>query len=163
FYEQGRSPRTPDFSNERGYGIRAVSLKVRKGTKEILRRLWNPSPWLTLSYGVTDQLDSAPSDLRYSRSTVLGAVRGRTEQVKRHVGLGPDHPGVVPRRNREDIAGLEDLLGAVSHQQPRSPGEDEADVLHFAQARSGFGPYVLGPTPPRFIGCSAEEHSTHSN
>src|SRR5688572_14161174 len=59
-------------------------------------------------------------------------------------------------RDREEVAGPQDDLGAVRHAHPRRSADDDPDVLDLAEVGAGDGPYVLGPPPARRVDRAAE-------
>src|SRR6266478_7195748 len=61
----------------------------------------------------------------------------RTEKMQRDVGLIPDHPAVVSRRDVEDVsrAHLSDV--AVVHRSGCPAGDDDPDMLNRAARRAG--------------------------
>ncbi len=57
----------------------------------------------------------------------------------------------MPRRDGEDVARRELVLGAVAHPHGGPSGQHEAHVLDLAERLGGGGAHLLGPDPPRLV------------
>lgn len=75
---------------------------------------------------------SEPPAIGAVKELVLRVV-GRAEEMQRYVRLVADHPGVVTRRDVEQIARREFVLGPVAHLHRAAPGHDEPDVLDLTE------------------------------
>jgi hypothetical protein len=76
--------------------------------------------------------------------------------VERDVGLVADNPAVVAEWDVEEVAGLDQSLGAVVHLCDRLSAEDETDVLDLAGGSAGDRRDVLGQAPAWFVRRPAE-------
>src|SRR4051812_14895702 len=91
---------------------------------------------------------------------VPARVMLRAEKMEREVRLVADDPTVVSRADIENVARLHFIIAAVIHPAGGRTGNDEADVLNFAQGRAGCWPDVLGPFPSWLVTRAADGHRT---
>src|ERR671936_1517050 len=89
------------------------------------------------------------------RSAVLRVVTGAVP-VDDHNRLVSDDPGVVAARQRGDLAGAGDELGAVVHTDRELAGDVVLEVRRLAAVRSGDRLDVVGPAPARLEGVPAD-------
>ena len=78
-----------------------------------------------------------------------GIEAGPSGPVDHHELLVAIHPGDVPRREVEDLIGLDDQLLAVVGANTHPPVEDDAAVEELARGGADLRPRVLLPTPAR--------------
>src|SRR4051794_39126250 len=76
-----------------------------------------------------------------------GASLSRRRDLHEHRGVVAESPGVVPRRDRERVAGLEVVARAVRELDREPPRDEDADV------RRGAAPLarVERPAPARVV------------
>src|SRR5919204_4833050 len=89
------------------------------------------------------------------RSAVLRVVAGAVP-VDDHNGLVSDDPGVVTARQRGDLAGAGDELGAVVHADRELAADVVLEVRRLAAVRSGDRLDVVGPAPAGLEGVPAD-------
>src|ERR671936_849834 len=88
-------------------------------------------------------------------SAVLRVVAGAVP-VDDHNGLVSDDPGVVAARQRGDLAGAGDELGAVVHADRELAADVVLEMRGLAAVRSGDRPDVVGPAPAGLEGVPAD-------
>jgi hypothetical protein len=89
----------------------------------------------------------------------VNCVLARTHQVQRDIRLISDDPAVVPRSNIENITRFHVDYFAIVHGGSRSPGEDDAHMLHITTLFADGPANMLGPLPTRQVCRTADGHA----
>src|SRR5919197_3767175 len=134
---RNRSLPSPVFSSHRG------------SRSSFLRAVASQSPFL-----VGGRRSALPPRLGL-RSAVLRVFAGAVP-VDDHNGLVADDPGVVAARQRGDLAGAGDELGAVVHADRELAADVVLEMRGLAAVRSGDRLDVVGPAPAGLEGVPAD-------